>query len=152
MLTSFFVTSDSWAGAFLRITLALVILPHGAQKLLGWFGGFGFEGTMGYFTGQIGMPRVLGLVVILSESVGSLFLLAGLGTRAVAALYIAIMIGAIATVHARNGFFMNWLGDQKGEGYEYALLVIGIAAILVVRGGGALAVDRAVAAALGARS
>ena len=149
MLTNFFATNNSWIGTFLRATLALVILPHGAQKLMGWLGGFGFKGTMGYFTGQIGMPWILGLIVILSESFGSLFLLAGLGTRAVAALYIAIMIGAIATVHARNGFFMNWLGNQKGEGFEYALLVIGIASVLVVQGGGRLALDRSVAAVLG---
>ncbi len=102
----------------LRLTLGLVILPHGAQKLLGWFGGYGFRGTMGYFTGTLGIPYALGLLAIVAESLGALALVAGLLTRP-AALGIGIVMAVAAlTSHRRHGFFMNWFGTQAGEGYE----------------------------------
>lgn len=133
--------ATAFAPALLRATLGLVMFPHGAQKALGWFGGYGWDGTMGYLTGQIGLPSPAAAYLILLEFVGPLLLLAGLGTRAVAVGFVGIMIGAIATVHAPHGFFMNWFGAQKGEGYEYHLLVIGIAAALAVTGGGRASVD-----------
>lgn len=125
----------------LRITLGLVIFPHGAQKVLGWFGGHGFEGTMGFFTGTMGIPAVFAFLAILAEFAGSLGLLAGLLTR-VAAFGIAVtMAVAIFMVHLSNGFFMNWGGTQKGEGFEYHLLVLGIAVAVMIRGAGAASVD-----------
>lgn len=130
------------SGPILRAGLALVLFPHGAQKLLGWWGGYGWSGTMGYLTGTIGLPAPLAALVILIESVGPLFLLLGLLTRPVALGIIAIMIGAIVNVHAANGFFMNWFGAQKGEGFEYHLLVIAMALVLLVSGGGAFSADR----------
>ncbi|HEU4685990.1 MAG TPA: DoxX family protein [Nitrospira sp.] len=138
-------TNEGWAGLILRWTLGLVMLPHGAQKLLGWFGGLGFQGTMGLFTAKMGMPWVIALLVILGESFGSLLLLAGLLTRFTAASLGVIMIGAIVLVHAPYGFFMNWFGQQQGEGYEYHLLVIGIAAALMVVGAGKWSADRSIA-------
>lgn len=134
-------TDEGWAGLILRVTLGLVMFPHGAQKLLGWYGGFGLAGTMGFFTEQMHLPWVVALLVILGESFGSLALLAGLLTRFVAASYIVIMAGAIATVHLPHGFFMNWAGKQAGEGFEYHLLVIGMAAALLVTGGGRWSAD-----------
>lgn len=134
-------TDDSISTFLVRLTLALIMLPHGAQKLLGWFGGFGFDATMGFFTGQMGLPWVIAFLVIIGESFGSLALLAGFFTRFAAASLGVIMIGAIALVHWPHGFFMNWFGKQAGEGFEYHLLVLGISAALVVSGGGRWAMD-----------
>jgi putative oxidoreductase len=139
-------TAPQLSGPILRMGLALVLFPHGAQKLLGWFGGYGWSGTMGFLTGKIGLPAPVAALVILIESVGPLFLLLGLLTRPVALGVIAIMLGAIATVHAPNGFFMNWSGAQAGEGFEYHLLVIAMALVLLVSGGGAFSADRRLAA------
>lgn len=134
-------TTPQLSGPILRLGLALVLFPHGAQKLFGWFGGYGWSGTMGFLTGKVGLPTPIAALVILIESVGPLFLLFGLLTRPVALGVIAIMIGAIATVHAPNGFFMNWSGAQAGEGFEYHLLVIAMALVLLVSGGGSFSAD-----------
>lgn len=142
---SFFKTDDSWAGLILRIGLGSVIAAHGAQKLLGWFGGFGYEGTMGFFTQKLGLPWLVAFLVIIGESIGAVALAAGLLTRFTAASYVVIMLGAIVIVHWPQGFFMNWFGQQQGEGFEYHLLVIAMSAALVLTGGGKWALDSAVA-------
>ena len=140
-MKALFQTDETWGPLVLRLTLASVIFPHGAQKLLGWFGGSGFEGTMGFFTQQMGLPSVIAFLVIMGESLGSLALLVGLLTRFTAASYIVIMLGAIATVHWPNGFFMNWFGKQAGEGFEYHLLVIGVSLTLLITGAGKWSLD-----------
>lgn len=125
-----------------RVALGIVIFPHGAQKLLGWFGGFGFDGTMGYFTETLGIPWVLALLVILVEFFGSLFLMAGLATRIAAFGVIGIFIGIVATSHTQSGFFMNWSGQANQlEGLEYFILVFGLAFISLIAGGGKASVD-----------
>ncbi|HET9575105.1 MAG TPA: DoxX family protein [Nitrospira sp.] len=144
-MKAFFQTDDGWAGLILRLTLGFVMFPHGAQKLLGWFGGFGFDGTMGFFTQKMDLPWLIALLIIIGESFGSLALLAGLLTRFTAASLAVIMFGAITLVHLPHGFFMNWFGQQKGEGFEYHFLVIGIAAALLVTGGGKWSIDRELA-------
>ncbi|GIW54543.1 MAG: hypothetical protein KatS3mg082_0947 [Nitrospiraceae bacterium] len=144
-MKAFFETDDRWTGLILRVTLGLVMFPHGAQKLLGWFGGFGFEGTLGFFTEKMGLPWIVAVLIIIGEFFGSLGLLAGFLTRFSAASIGVIMLGAISLVHWPHGFFMNWFGKQQGEGYEYHLLVIGIAAALLVTGGGKWSVDRELA-------
>jgi putative oxidoreductase len=144
-------TAPGLGGPILRLGLALVLFPHGAQKLFGWFGGYGWSGTLGFLTGKIGLPAPIAALVILIESVGPLFLLAGLLTRPAALGVIAVMIGAIATVHAPNGFFMNWSGAQAGEGFEYHLLVIAMALALLVSGGGSLSADARLTKSAGAR-
>lgn len=144
-MKAFFQTDDNWTGLILRLTLGLVILPHGAQKLLGWFGGFGFDGTMGFFTQTLGLPWIIGFLVIIAESFGSLGLLAGFLTRFSAASIGVIMLGAITMVHLQYGFFMNWFGRQPGEGYEYHLLVLGISIVLTIIGAGRWSVDQQVA-------
>ncbi|HNA27939.1 MAG TPA: DoxX family protein [Nitrospira sp.] len=144
-----FHTDDAWTGFILRMTVGLVMLPHGAQKMLGWFGGSGFDGTMGFFTQKMGLPWIVACLVIIGEFFGSLGLLAGLLTRVTAASFIVIMLGAILTVHAPVGFFMNWFGQQQGEGYEYHLLVIGMAAALLMTGAGRWSLDKIVADRLG---
>jgi putative oxidoreductase len=143
------VTGSDHGATLLRLGLAVVMWPHGAQKLLGWFGGYGLEGTMGFLTGTIGLPAPLAFLTILGEFFGPLLLVLGLGTRLVAASFAAIMLGAIATVHAPHGFFMNWAGNQAGEGFEYHILVIAMSLALVVRGSGSLSLDRAIVRAGG---
>lgn len=134
-------TTDSVAPTVARLTLGLVMFPHGAQKALGWFGGYGYSGTMGFFTGTMHIPAVFAFLAIAAEFAGSLALIAGFFSR-VAALGIAgVMAVAIATTHLTNGFFMNWTGAQKGEGFEYHLLALGLAAIVLVWGGGKGSVD-----------
>lgn len=140
-----FQTDDSWTGLVLRLTLGLVMFPHGAQKLLGWYGGFGFTGTMRIFTETMHLPWIVALLVIVGEFFGGLGLIAGLATRFTAASFMVIMLGAITTLHLQNGFFMNWLGKQQGEGYEYHLLVIGIGLALLVTGAGMWSVDKVIA-------
>ena len=135
-------TSNDVALTILRLVLGVVFLAHGSQKMLGWFGGYGFHGTMGFFE-HLGMPAPVAFLVICTEFFGGLGLMVGLLTR-IAALGIGIeMIGAIFMIHLQNGFFMNWFGTQKGEGFEYHLLVIAAAAALLLRGAGAFSVDRA---------
>jgi putative oxidoreductase len=140
LFSSLVATSDSLAPAALRLALGLMMFPHGAQKLLGWFGGYGFTGTMGYFTGTVGTPWLVGLLVILGEFFGSLMLIAGFGTRFAAASLVVIMAGAAWQLRG-NGFFMNWFGHQKGEGIELFILAIGIALALTIVGGGKFSVD-----------
>lgn len=135
-------TQPIMALAALRVFLGVVMFPHGAQKLVGWFGGYGWSGTMRFFSDTIGLPGVLGAGIILFEFFGPLLLIAGLGTRALAAGFAVLMIGAIATVHAEHGFWMNWAGTQAGEGFEYHLLVIGICLALALAGGGRWSLDR----------
>lgn len=125
----------------LRLILGLVILPHGAQKLLGWFGGYGFKGTMGFFTNTVGVPYIFGLLAIIAEFFGPFGLFTGLLTRPAALGIGAVMITAAFTSHRRNGFFMNWFGNQEGEGYEYFILAAGISAVLVLTGGGGWSLD-----------
>ncbi len=130
------------SGAILRVTAGIMIFPHGAQKLLGWFSGFGFSGTMNYFTQTMNFPWILGLLIILLEFFGSLFLIAGLGTRVFSSLLIVIMVCAMFMVHLPNGFFMNWDGNQSGEGVEFFILAIGTLMALVISGGGAFSIDK----------
>lgn len=138
-------THADFAPTVARVVLAIVMAAHGAQKLLGWFDGYGWNGTMGFLTGQVGLPAPLAAGLILLESIGSVFLFFGFLTRPIALGIIGIMLGAIASVHGQFGFWMNWSGTQKGEGYEFHLLAIALAAVLVIRGGGIWSVDRKLA-------
>ena len=141
-IKQFFGTDQqSWSLLVSRLALGIVILPHGMQKALGLFGGHGFSGTVGFFQ-SMGMPYLIGVLVILAEFVGSIGVLLGLGTRFMAFSILLTMSGAAVlggSIH--NGFFMNWFGMQKGEGIEYFILVIGLALALLIGGSGRLSFD-----------
>ena len=144
MLRRLVVTDDNTATVILRFVLGLVFFAHGAQKMLGWFGGYGFSGTMAYFTGPAHIPAVLAFLAIAAEFFGGLGLMFGFLTR-IAAFGISVnMLVAITMVHGAFGFFMNWTGAQKGEGFEYHLLVLAMTAFLMIRGAGAFSIDRAI--------
>jgi putative oxidoreductase len=137
----FFATDDSLTLTAQRLVVAAVMFPHGAQKLLGWFGGLGIAGTQGFFA-TLGIPSLLGLLVIVGESLGAITLALGLATRLSAFGISAAMLGAMLMVHAPHGFFMNWFGTQAGEGLEFGILMLALSIPLVVRGGGRFALDR----------
>ena len=144
MIKSLLKTNNDVTPLILRVLLGAIFLPHGAQKVLGWFGGHGLEGTMGYFTGALGIPAIFAFLAIAAESAGALALISGFFTR-VAAVGIAGVMAVAATMHASHGFFMNWSGTQKGEGIEYHLLAAGIALVLVITGGGKWSLDSLIA-------
>jgi putative oxidoreductase len=140
-LQTLFKTDDRVSSLVARLSLGLVMFPHGAQKALGWFGGNGFSGTMGFFTGQLHIPPLFAFLAIAAEFVGSIGLITGLLSR-VAAVGIGVnMVVAIIMVHGANGFFMNWYGNQKGEGFEFHLLTLGLAAVVILAGAGKWSVD-----------
>ena len=141
MANLIFHTTGNVTGLLLRLTVAGVMFPHGAQKLFGWFGGYGPSGTLQYFR-SLGVPTVAGWIGILAEAVGPLLLVLGLGTRVVALLLAGVMVGAVVLVHRPNGFFMNWFGQAKGEGFEYHVVMLGALAALLVTGGGAFSLDQ----------
>ncbi len=143
---SLFQTSGSVAPLALRLLLAVVMFPHGAQKVLGWFGGSGFALSMAFFTDKMGMPAVFAVLAILTEFLGPIALFFGFLTRIAAfALGFEMLVAAIL-VHVHFGFFINWIGNQKGEGVEYDLLLWAIALALILQGGGAFSLDGVISA------
>ncbi len=142
MLRRLIATDNSTATTILRVVLGIVFFAHGAQKMLGWFGGNGFSGAMDHFTSGMHIPAFFAFLAIAAEFFGSLGLILGLLTR-IAAFGIAVnMMVAIALVHRHFGFFENWTGTQKGEGFEYHLLVLAMCIFLMIRGAGAISIDR----------
>jgi putative oxidoreductase len=120
----------------------VVFFAHGAQKFLGWFGGAGFKDTMRTMHQFLGLPIPLAFLAMATEFFGGAGLIVGLLSR-LAALGIAVtMVVAIFMVNGRYGLFLNWFGDRKGHGFEYHLLVIALAVVIVTRGSGALSLDR----------
>jgi len=136
-------TTDDIAPTCARLLLGVVMFAHGAQKMLGWFGGYGFHGTMQFFTRMMHVPAPLAFLAICAEFFGGLGLIAGLLGRVAAFGILMNMLVAIFTVHLHYGFFMDWTGQQKGEGFEYHLLAIALAIVVMIKGSGALSVDRA---------
>lgn len=144
MFKKLLVTDQDLGSLVLRLMLGVVFLPHGAQKVLGWFGGHGLSATLEAFTQQMGLPLIVAILVIAAESLGAIALILGFLTRIAALGIFAVMAGAIYFVHWPHGFFMNWSGTQAGEGFEYHLLAIAIALALMIRGGGLASVDGAI--------
>jgi putative oxidoreductase len=136
-------TTDDRGALVARVGLAIVMLPHGAQKAFGWFGGEGLQATIQGMTQQ-GLPVFVPVLVVLAELVGSVALLLGVLGRLAAASIAVVMLGAVALVHLEHGLFMNWTGAQAGEGFEYHLLALTLAAVVLIEGSGAVSVDRAI--------
>jgi len=144
MLRKLLGTSDDWVLTLMRVVLGVVFFAHGAQKMLGWFGGYGFSGTMGFFE-HMGIPAPFAFLAISAEFFGGIGLVLGLLTRVAAFGIVVNMVVAVLTVHLPNGLFMNWAGTQKGEGFEYHLLAIALGVAIILTGGGAASIDRALA-------
>ncbi len=142
MVRKLIATDNDTATTVLRLVLGLVFFAHGAQKMLGWFGGYGFSGTMGFFTGMLHIPAPFAFLAIAAEFFGGLGLIFGLLTRVAAFGIFCNMIVAVAMVHHQFGLFMNWAGTQKGEGYEFHLLALAVLVFLMIRGAGAASIDR----------
>jgi putative oxidoreductase len=149
MLAQLLQTDPNWVLTILRVVLGVVMFAHGAQKMLGWFGGYGLSGTMGYFTKSMGIPAPFAFLAICAEFLGGLGLILGLLTR-IAAFGVGVnMLVAVSMVHRQHGLFANWTGAQKGEGYEYHLLALAIVVAIIVQGAGALSLDPVVYRLLG---
>lgn len=142
MIENLTATHADWTVGVVRIVLGLVFFAHGAQKMLGWYGGPGLARSMRTFTEDLHLPSTLSFLVIAGEFLGGIGLIVGLFGRLAALVIVLIMLGAVATVHFRFGFFLNWFGGQKGHGIEYHLLAIALALIVVVKGSGAFSIDR----------
>ena len=143
MLRKLMSTTDDFAVTILRLSLGVVFFAHGAQKVLGWFGGYGLSGTIGFFTHQLGIPAPIAILPICAEFLGGLGLLVGLLGRVAAFGIVCDMLVAVAMIHWQFGFFANWTGQQKGEGIEFHILAIAMALVIIIKGSGALSVDAA---------
>ena len=141
MIKKMLNTESNWGALVARLALGIVLFPHGAQKMLGWFGGYGFTATIDAFTDQMDLPWLVAFAVICIEFFGSIFMVLGLASRLWSLAIGGLFIGIIFTTHLEHGFFMNWYGNQAGEGYEYALLMVGIALAVLVNGSGKYALD-----------
>lgn len=137
-----FATERDWTGLVLRVFLGLIMWPHGAQKLFGWFDGFGLNASIEYFVGTVGLPWIAAVIIILIEFFGPIALIIGLASRVWAAAIAVIMVGAIFADSLQHGFFMNWFGNQAGEGFEYHLLMVGVSVAIMINGSGRFSIDR----------
>jgi putative oxidoreductase len=141
-----FGTYPSWSHLVVRLGLGAVFFAHGAQKVLGWFGGPGLRGTITYFQQGLGIPPAATVMAALIEFVGALCLIVGFLARPAALGIIAVMLVAIGTVHRKHGFFVNWaLTPGKGHGYEFNLVLIAMALSILMGGAGVFSVDRLLA-------
>lgn len=143
LLTKLVGTERDPAATLARVSLGAILFPHGAQHALGWFGGYGFSGTLGWMTGTLGFPAPLAALGIVTELVAPLLMLVGFGGRATAVMLAGFMAFAAST-HLENGFFMNWFGGMKPgvEGFEYHLLAVALAAVVAIKGMGSYSLDR----------
>lgn len=142
MKYTIFKTHNDWTGLITRLTLGLILFPHGAQKVFGWFNGPGFTKEMSMLTGMVGLPWIIAFLVIVIEFAGSLSFIAGFASRIWSVATIILFTGIIFSVHLQYGFFMNWFGQQQGEGFEYHLLIIGLSLATLVNGSGKYAADQ----------
>ncbi len=142
MKHTIFRTKNDWTGLITRLTLGLILFPHGAQKVFGWFDGPGFTKEMEMLTGMVHLPWIIAFLVIVIEFAGAISLIAGFASRIWAIAVIILFTGIIFSMHLQFGFFMNWFGTQQGEGYEYHLLIIGLSLATLVNGSGKYAADQ----------
>jgi putative oxidoreductase len=135
-------TDASLSLLILRVVLGVIFFAHGAQKVLGWYGGHGLKGTVGHMT-SMGLPLQIAYLVCFAEFLGGIGLVLGLLTRLAALAVGTVMAGAIKTVHWQNGLFINWeLAPGKGHGIEANLAFLAIALAIFLQGAGPLSIDR----------
>jgi putative oxidoreductase len=146
MRSPLLVTNHDVAPLIARVAAGVVMFPHGAQKVLGWFGGPGFAGVIGMFQQTLHIPTAIAVLDPIAEFFGALALIIGLLSRVAAFGILCVMLVAVAFVHYPNGFLMNWTGQQHGEGYEFHVLMMALCLIVIIKGGGAWSVDRALTA------
>jgi putative oxidoreductase len=150
MLSPILATDSDWVPTLARIILGIIFFAHGGEKMFGWFGGPGLKQTVQSMTGHTGLPAGLAFCAVAVQFFGGGALVLGLLGR-IAALGIAVvMVSAIVMVHGRYGLFLNWFGERKGHGYEYHLLAIASAMVVIIKGSGALSLDRLLYAWTGA--
>ncbi|MGB8324078.1 MAG: DoxX family protein [Candidatus Acidiferrum sp.] len=142
MIANLTGTHADWVVAVARIVLGIIFFAHGAQQLLGWYGGPGLASSMRTFTEHLHLPPTMAFLVIAGELFSGVGLIVGLFSRIAAIVIARTMMGAIATVHFRFGLFLNWFGTQEGHGIEYHLLTIALALVIVVQGAGTFSLDR----------
>lgn len=147
MLRKLMSTPDDWTLTLARIILATIFFAHGSQKMFGFFGGRGVSGTIEIFQQTMGIPAPLTILAMSAEVVGAVGLFLGLLSRIAALGVLVVMLVAPFANHLYPNFFMNWTGRQMGEGYEYHLLAIALIVAILVRGAGALSLDRAISSA-----
>lgn len=140
-LFSIYKTQEHLTGFILRLTLAVVLLPHGCQLFLGWFGGPGFQKAMSYFTDVEQLPWIISIMVIFLQFFGALLLLLGFMSRLIAFALTILFLGMVVTSHLEHGFFMNWMGNQNGEGIEFHVLAIGLSMAILFNGSGSYSID-----------
>ncbi|WP_341832044.1 DoxX family protein [Sphingobacterium thalpophilum] len=143
MIETIVHTEADYTYTLLRIVEGVIIFPYGMQKLFGWFedfgGGVGIRETLSTMKSK-NIPVTLGWLVILSQSIGSILLIAGCLGRLAAGANIIIFLGAVS-FHISEGWTMNWTGRKKGEGIEYFVLLLSILLIVAIKGSGALSID-----------
>lgn len=138
-----FGSYPSWSHLVVRLGLGIVFFAHGSQKVLGWFGGPGLPGTVGYMKQALGVPAPLAALAALTEFLAGCGMLVGFLARPAAVGIIVVMLVAIAKVHGKNGFFLNFSNTPgKGHGYEFNLVLIAMALSILIGGAGALSIDR----------
>ncbi|MGH7324980.1 MAG: DoxX family protein [Candidatus Rokuibacteriota bacterium] len=145
-MDAIFATYPSWAHLLVRLGLGVVFFAHGAQKVLGWFGGYGLKGTIDYFQKGLGIPPAATVIAALIEFLGGIALIVGFLSRPAALGLIVVMLVAIAKVHAGQGFFLNWsMTPGKGHGFEFNVALIAMALAILVGGAGIFSIDRLIA-------
>jgi putative oxidoreductase len=141
MFRKLVATTNDPVFTLLRLALGVIFFAHGAQKMLGWFGGYGFHGTMDFFTHKAGIPAPLAFLAICAEFFGGIGLIVGLLARIAAFGIVVNMVVAVLMIHRHFGLFMNWFGTQRGEGFEFHLLAIAVGLGVMIRGAGAYSID-----------
>ncbi len=142
-LTQLQETDDNKASIILRISFAIMMLPHGMGKVFGVFGvfgGMGFDKTIHHMTENMGIPYIFALLAIVVEFLSTFAIIIGYQTR-INALLLAIVMIVASTFHFQHGFYMNWFGQKAGEGFEFHILAVGMMLALAVLGGGKYSLD-----------
>jgi putative oxidoreductase len=144
MWRKLFLTTNDPTLTIARAVLAVIFFAHGSQKMLGWFGGRGFSGTLELFNQTMGIPAPLTVLAMSAEVFGSIGLLLGLLSRVAALGVLVVMVVAVFANGLYPRFFMNWTGTRGGEGFEYHLLAVALILAVLWKGGGALSLDQAI--------